>query len=195
MSEAAFGAAYGAVGDLVLSMPEVLAFAGWPEATYQDIAPVPIPVARSLGLWRGVSSAATEPVCAALGGIWLAAKWRQIYTEAEVGRRFLDNYGSIELVGPSGHFRAQGMRAFIAYWGPGLDYGWHLHEAEELYVILAGEALFEADGLPSAILRPGDTRLHTSNLPHRMTTQASGILTLVLWRGGGLTVPPRMGRS
>ena len=44
----------------------------------------------------------------------------------------------------------------------GLFYPWHHHPAEELYVIIAGHAKFEAAGKKTRQLGPGDTIFHAS---------------------------------
>ena len=71
----------------------------------------------------------------------------------------------------------------------GLFYPWHHHPAEELYVIIAGEAVFEAAGRPPRRLGPGYTAFHASNQPHAMTTEDKPVLAYVLWRGD-LKTPP-----
>lgn len=192
MNTSEFATLYATLSAFVQSTPAVMDFAGWPAAEFRDTAPVPVPVIAVLAGWQGAMTPGTEAVCNALNAVWTLARWEQTYSEHEVGRNFLDNYGYFELVGRQGHFQSDEIRAYIAYWGPGLHYDWHLHEAEELYVILAGEALFLAEGLEPTVLRAGDVRMHTSNQPHAMITEGSGVLALVLWRGAGLDGLPRM---
>ena len=105
----------------------------------------------------------------------------------------MQRYGYVELLGPSGHFVDHTTRAYIGYWGEGLVYPWHAHQAEELYFVVAGGAEFAvADGRYQRGV--GDTQLHTANQPHAMTTspEGQGILTFVLWRGDGLAGLPSM---
>ena len=195
MTRAAFAAAHGAVGAMLEARPDIRAFAGWPGAAYRDLSPTPLPVTPKLGAWEGEATPETRGVWEALAPLWPLADWRQTYGAEEVGQHFLDNYGYFELLGPTGHLHGSDIRAFVAFWGPGLDYGWHLHEAEELYIVLAGAAWFEAEGGAPRRLTAGATQLHRPNQPHRMATAESAILTLVLWRGGGLGGLPRMGRA
>jgi hypothetical protein len=77
-------------------------------------------------------------------------------------------------------------RAFIAFWGAELHYPAHLHEAEELYYVLAGSAEFHSQGEPSAQLVSEGTRYHASNQRHAMDTRTQPVLTPELWRGHGL---------
>ncbi len=195
MTNTEFATLYATLSAFVQSSPAVIEFAGWPQAEYRETAPLPVPVIETLAGWQGAMIPETQALCDALRTVWMLAHWQQTYSEAEVGRNFLDNYGYFELVGPFGHFHSEDIRAYIAYWGPGLYYDWHRHEAEELYVILAGEAVFEAEGQSAALLRAGDVRMHTSNQPHAMLTEGSGVLALVLWRGSGLDGAARMGRA
>lgn len=193
MARHALQTAYDAATDLVLATPELHSFAGWPQAQFAATPATPMPGGPGLAAWQADE---TTPALALHDAIRAAvpfARWQHTYTEEEVGRDFLNRYGWFELAGPYGHFRTDEMRAYIAYWGEGLEYPFHLHEAEELYYVISGQALFEAEGQPSAVLRAGDTRLHLSNQPHAMRTLEAPILTLVLWRGGGLHGAARMG--
>lgn len=191
----AFLRAYHALTLLIAANPELMAFAGWPYAPLVEKPAKPIPAAQILKDWAEGHSDITLSLHQAARDIADHAGWEQTYTEEEVGAEFLSRYGYIELVGPSGHFQSDGVRAYLAYWGENLYYPWHLHEAEELYYIVSGHALFEAEGLPPQVLGPGDIRIHASNQPHAMTTTDSPILALVLWRGAGLEGLPRMGRA
>lgn len=189
----AFARAYHALTMLVAATPVLSQFAGWPLAIPAAKPARSVPAGTLLKSWCDGHIAATVQLRDALRDLSDYADWQQTYTVEEVGQDFLNRYGWFELVGPSGHYQSDEVRAFIAYWGENLYYPWHLHEAEELYFILAGEALFEAEGQAPVLLKPGDSCLHLSNQPHQMTTGDSPVLALVLWRGSGLAEPPRMG--
>jgi mannose-6-phosphate isomerase-like protein (cupin superfamily) len=191
----AFARAYHELTLLMGATPALMQFGGWPLALPSPRPAHRIPAADILKDWTEGHCQATKPLRDAALDLADYADWQQTYSEAEVGRDFLDRYGYFELVGPTGHFHSDKIRAYIGYWGDNLDYDWHLHEAEELYYVIAGEALFEAEGVASQILRPGDVRIHASNQPHAMKTRASPILALILWRGPGLAGDSRMGRQ
>ena len=191
----AFARAYHALTMLVAATPELLGFAGWPLALPASKPARLIPAAQILKAWSEGHIEATVTLRDAIRDLSDFVDWQQTYCESEVGQDFLNRYGWFELVGPEGHYRCDQIRAYIAYWGENLYYPWHLHEAEELYYILSGEALFEAEGDTPCTLRPGDVRRHRSNQPHAMTTGDSPVLALVLWRGVGLTGTPRMGTT
>jgi hypothetical protein len=50
------------------------------------------------------------------------------------------------LIGSTSHFRSHQCNAYVVYWGPDLFYPAHCHEAEELYFVISGKAIFAADG-------------------------------------------------
>lgn len=185
-----------AAREIVAASDALAAFAPWPDGA----EPAARGAAAIPALEEIAELAAPEPVQnAALQDAILRAAdaidWRQTYTEEEVGRHFLDHFGYCELIGPEGHFLSQEYRAFIAYWGEGLHYDWHVHEAEELYFIVSGEAEFFREGEAGQVLRAGDTRLHRPMQPHAMTTGDSPVLAFILWRGSGVAELPRMGRE
>ncbi len=178
---------------LIATMPALSAFVPVPDdLTFVDRPPHPVPGVAHLLADCGATDAGTETFVQSVRQAAPFADWQQTYTEAQVGADFLARYGWIELWGPQGHFFSATARAYVAFWGAGLDYDWHWHEAEELYLVVSGGALFRAKDMPDAALSAGDTRLHLSNQPHAMQTGKNPILTLVLWRGPGLDGVPHM---
>ncbi|MEM9330339.1 MAG: dimethylsulfonioproprionate lyase family protein [Pseudomonadota bacterium] len=117
------------------------------------------------------------------------AKWRETYKGTNIGEDFLRRFGCYELFGLDGHFACQSTRGFLVYSPGGLYYPWHHHPAEEMYLIIAGEAEFATEGNAPKLLKPGDTVFHKENQPHNMLTLEKGVLAWVQWRGE-LTVPP-----
>ena len=192
---AALDALLGAARDWHAALPELAAFCDWPEDV-QPVrrAPVPIPATDLIRRDPGATTAQSKPLCDALIAAAPHVEWRLTYTEDDVGPDFLRQYGWFELAGPGGHFLSHQTRLTVGYWGPGLFYPRHQHRAEELYSVVAGHALFHADGDPDATLHPGDTRFHASDQPHAMTTTTSPVLTFVMWRGAGLGDAPGMTR-
>lgn len=164
------------------AVPALREFAAWPEdPVFTSPVPRQVPMIPALEAMAGDS-----PLHAALAAVCPHARWVQTYTEAEVGRHFLDHYGHIEIFGTDGVFRTDRCRAFIGYWGPGLFYPPHDHEPEEIYLVLSGSCRFEADGDAPAELEPGGVKFHRSKQSHAMTMGDEGMLALCLWRGAGL---------
>ncbi|MAO28203.1 MAG: hypothetical protein CMN15_13725 [Roseovarius sp.] len=182
-----------AARDWHVALPEFRAFASWPDdLRWADRPAHALPVIDHLTRDPGHASDQSLPLRDALVAAAPHVEWRHSYTEAEVGRDFLNRFGWFELAGPSGHFLTQSLRVTVGYWGPGLDYGWHEHLPEELYSVVSGRALFHLRNAPDLMLESGQTRFHPANAPHAMTTLTDPILTLVLWRGAGLGDDPRM---
>ena len=108
--------------------------------------------------------------------------WRQTYSEAEVGRAFLDAFAYFELFGPDGLFHTNDGRAYVGFWGQGLFYPWHHHLAEEIYAVVSGEAYFEAAGDPGVTIGPGECKEHASlqeyalRTPHLSCRWSSGVV-------------------
>ena len=170
---------------------ELCNFAPWPhDLRYVDLAPAFVPAVRQMALWPPENS-----FHAAIQAVVPFGDWKRTYSEAEVGYGFLQDYGYIELFGPNGHFHSRTARAYVAYWGRGLYYPAHRHEAEELYFVISGSGTFEAEGLETVRLGPGQMRLHRPNQSHAMTFKDSPILTYILWRGDGMDGIPVMDRS
>ncbi len=117
------------------------------------------------------------------------ADWRQTYKDTNIGADFLNRFGCYELIGLEGTFHSHQMRGFVVYSPADLHYPWHHHPAEELYLVLAGEAEFCIHGEKPKTLRPGDTTYHASMVPHAMTTHDHPVMAYVLWRGN-LMDPP-----
>lgn len=182
-----------AVQRLHQAAPALAAYGPWPDdLVRQSVPEQACAAAQTLGVRALRGTRQTAPVIKALRAAAPDLHWRQTYSEAEVGRRFLDTYGYVELFGPTGHFRSTKLRGYLAFWGPDLTYDWHAHEAEELYFTLAGRAVFCADGAPNVVLRPGEARSHASEQRHLMVTLDHPYLAYAVWRGPGLEGLPRM---
>ncbi|WP_300513722.1 dimethylsulfonioproprionate lyase family protein [Aliiroseovarius sp.] len=176
------------------SQPALSAYAPWPaDLTPANLPSRPVPAADLVADFPLSGIDMTQPLIDAVRATTHLAAWKRTYGEEEVGADFRNRYGYYELFGPTGHFHSASLRGYIAYWGEGLRYDWHSHEAEEIYLCLSGGAEFEReDGV--AFLGAGDTREHAGWQAHAMTTTDRPILTFVLWRGAGLAGLPLMNR-
>ncbi|MDB2335058.1 dimethylsulfonioproprionate lyase family protein [Planktomarina temperata] len=171
--------------------PTLQHFARWPDdLRYQEKEAQIIPAVRQIKRWSN-----PHPLHTATQDISTYGNWKRTYTEEEVGFGFLQDYGYIELYGPDGHYHSLQGRAYIAYWGRGLYYPWHHHEAEEIYLVISGSSYFESEGQDPALLTSGQTRRHYSNQLHSLTLRQEPILALVLWRGDGMDGLPLMGAN
>ena len=181
---------------LYAARPALTGFADWPDdLAWAGLEPLEFPISGIIQNWVPKGAGLEADLHRALGVAARFARWQQTYSQAEVGAHFLENYGFIELFGPTGQFHSVKARAFIASWGPGLSYDWHRHEAEETYYVVSGSAYFQSERAPDQTLGRGGTRLHSSNQPHAMQSSDEAVLCFVSWRGAGLDGSARLGRN
>jgi hypothetical protein len=112
--------------------------------------------------------------------------WRQTYTAAEVGAAFLENYGWSEIVGLSGPLASERIACGFLLLGPHTYYPRHRHEAEEVYIPLAGTASWQQGDGRWRERPPGTVIHHASDEPHAMRTGERALLALYLWRSANL---------
>jgi mannose-6-phosphate isomerase-like protein (cupin superfamily) len=147
---------------LIRGTPDLAAFAPVPQNLVKtELAPSATASVERLLANPGASIMETAAFTQSVLDAAPDANWRQTYTEAQVGADFLAHYGWMELSGPTGQFHCEDARAYVAFWGEHLDHEWHWHEAEEIYFVAAGEALFKAEGEVDASVAAGQTRTHS----------------------------------
>jgi hypothetical protein len=119
-------------------------------------------------------------------------EWRQTYSADDFGAAFLERYGWTELIGLRGPIASERIACGFLMLGPGIDYPAHAHEAEELYLPLAGTALWRRDESDFVSRRPGAPIVHRPWEPHAVRTQAEPLLALYVWRGGELAAKSKI---
>ena len=171
-------------------LPELQAFCPFPDPlTPQEVTPHHIPAADLMMQDKGLFSDVFPAYRDALVNAGPIAQWRETYKGAPISQAFLDRFACYEILGVDAPFATTEMRSFVVYQPPGLYYPWHHHPAEELYVVIAGEAEFSIEGEDPRTLRSGDTIFHRSNVPHALTTHEHPVMACVLWRGDLKTKP------
>jgi hypothetical protein len=180
-----------------LAAPVLAPFlAEWPQTTERRaVASSALPVLRWLPeLVRDAPSFST----ALVGALHQAAPslaWRQTYTVREVGARFLDCYGWSEIAGESGPLPSKRIACGYLLLGPDTHYPRHRHEAEEIYLPLAGTAAWQqGDGLWRD-RSPGTLIYHVGDEAHAMRTGEHPLLALYLWRSAHLSQKARFDAS
>ena len=88
-----------------------------------------------------------------------------------------------ELIGPNGLFESTNIRIGLLIQQEKIAYPKHWHDAEELYLVLNGNAYWSVDYDPAVPYRPDSFVQHKSCQPHSMTTQAEPLLALWGWTG------------
>ena len=182
-----------AAWSLYQSHSDLKNFAKWPDdLTNSNLPSRMIPATKLVESFPLNGTTETNPLIEAIKTNVNLMHWKRTYTEEEVGYDFRNRYGYFELFGPTGHFNSTQLRGFVGFWGNELTYDWHSHEAEEIYLILGGNALFRTKE-EEILVNPNETRMHYSWQSHSMITSKEPILTFVLWRGKGISSPLKMG--
>lgn len=176
------------------TLPALSGFCPFPDdLTAQPVTPLHIPAADLLAQDAGLFSPDLSVFRDAFVAASPAARWRETYKGTDIGQDFIDRFGCYALIGTGGPWVSEQMASFVVYMPAGLHYRWHQHPAEELYLVIAGQAEFRRKGEPPETLGPGDTSFHASNQPHGMTTHDHPVMAYVLWRNH-LGTPPVLGR-
>lgn len=176
----AFLAAFGApVRDFVGAMAK--------DRDERDLDTAQLPCLRHLDACAALAEGtAGENVARLLAERGQRLHWGQTYSAADLGQKFIDNYGWLELTGTRGHFRDDGVACGFLVLGPDTHYPDHHHEAEEIYIPMTGGTLWRMGEGEFAPRAASEIIHHASNINHAMKTQTDPLLALYLWRGGPL---------
>lgn len=175
--------------------------ADWPgapdeRAESSEPAGQPLPVLRWLPRILADAECFGADFVKLLCGSAASLRWRQTYTLAQVGARFLESYGWAELLSPGAMIGAVQTTCGVLVLGPNTFYPSHRHEAEEIYLPLAGTAEWQ-QGEDAASWRrrsPGTLIHHSSEEPHAMRTGDEPLLAMYLWRSADLRQGARLDR-
>jgi quercetin dioxygenase-like cupin family protein len=141
---------------------------------------------RWLPLIRQAAAPFSAALAAMLADTAAALTWRRSYSPASVGAEFYENYGYSEFAGLTGPVPSDRLACGVLLMGPQVDYPPHRHEAEEIYVPLAGTALWQQGREPWREQPPGAVLCHARHEPHAMRTGREPLLALYLWRSEDL---------
>ncbi|WP_120501991.1 dimethylsulfonioproprionate lyase family protein [Roseovarius sp. EL26] len=171
-------------------VPALQEFCALPEPVVeQPVTPHHIPAADLMIHDPNLHSNAFADFRDALINAAPLAQWRETYKGTGASADFLNRFACYEIIGIDAPFGATDIRAFVVYQPAGFHYPWHHHPAEEIYMVVAGEAEFHLEGENPQTLRPGDTAFHPSNAPHALITRDHPVMAYVLWRGDLNTKP------
>ncbi len=110
------------------------------------------------------------------------AQWRLTYEGTKIDPDFMQRFGCYCAIGDGGFWKSNHMSGYVVYMPAGLHYPWHHHPAEEMYLMLAGEAEFQLEGQESHIAKAGDAIFHPGGMPHATTTHECPMMAYVTWR-------------
>lgn len=161
---------------------------GLPTPTaYRPEPPRASPVLSRLEACRAVATPQTIPVVDALLAAAPEIHWRRSYTRDDgFSAEDLERYGWFQLSSPEGPFVTDGYRITMGYWGAGFYYPRHWHAPAEVYVVLAGSAVFHSEGRAPRACGPGDTVWHEARQVHAADMTPGPLLALALWWGDDL---------
>jgi len=120
-----------------------------------------------------------------------AQAWRQPYDAEDFGADFTARSGWFAIADRDGPLVMTEGLVEIMLLDANLEYPVHSHAPEELYLVLAGEVWWEAEGDPAspAWRRAGDVIHHPPHRCHALTAGEMPTLLLALWCGGGFEKP------
>lgn len=163
--------------------PDMLRFARFPDdVRRQPIEPYHCACADYLHSETGLTSPRYKALQDAIIAAGPAAIWRETYKGTDIDPDFMTRFACYCIIGEGGPFHSERLRLYIVFMPSHLNYPWHHHPAEEIYMVVSGSAVFKAKGQRDKILYAGDTAIHESNQPHAMETGDGPVLCLVAWR-------------
>jgi quercetin dioxygenase-like cupin family protein len=177
-----------------LHAPELTRFLKeWPSAPERrSVPPSGVPVLRWLPHIRRSAPAFSTPLVNTLAAAATSLAWRRSYSPAAVGAHFYENYGWTEFAGLIGPAPSKHLACGVLLLGPHVTYPPHRHEAEEIYVPLAGTAGWKHGDGPWRERPPGSVIHHARYEPHAMQTGQEPLLALYLWRSENLDQGSRL---
>ena len=115
-------------------------------------------------------------------------RWEQSYRKQDglVPDAMLEGYAFAEIIGKQGPFVSDRIRAGIGIYGPDIAYPKHQHQAEEIYIVLAGGAEFKIGEADEARYETGDVVSVESNTWHGFRTCDQTLVIYYLWQAGDL---------
>ncbi len=115
-------------------------------------------------------------------------RWEQSYRKEDgvVPDAMLEGYAFAEIIGKQGPFVSDRIRAGIGIWGPDIVYPRHQHQAEEIYIVLAGSAEFDIGSAGKTGYDTGEVIYVEANTPHGFLTGDQSLVLYYLWQAGDL---------
>jgi len=166
----------------------------WPASTSptRRLSSQALPVLAWIDAIESAAIPATRALVGELVAIARSLHWGQTYGPQDFGAAFLERYGWTELIGLRGPVASTRIAAGFLLLGPEIEYPPHSHDAEELYVPLAGSAQWQRDGGDWTAQPTGVPIFHPSQVAHAMRTQDDPLLALYVWRAGDLLQKSRI---
>jgi len=159
----------------------------WPDGpALREVLPSQVPVVRRLSVMPALAPVSIAPLVQRIALQANHLEWRRSYQQPAVSAQFMENYGWTEWVGLKGPLPSLHLACGVLLLGPGTHYPWHRHAAEEIYLPLAGRALWRQGDEPWQERLPGAVIYHRSGERHAMRTSKQPMMALYLWRAADL---------
>ncbi|MHA1599863.1 MAG: dimethylsulfonioproprionate lyase family protein [Alphaproteobacteria bacterium] len=108
--------------------------------------------------------------------------WEVIDPEVALPRKVAE-HAFCQIAGPDGLLVDDTIRMGVFLQSPEVFYPPHSHNAEEVYFVLSGTALWQQDSGSLVQHSPGTFIHHVPNQPHAMHTQKEALLAIWGWSG------------
>jgi len=89
----------------------------------------------------------------------------------------------VELIGPGGLAKSNTLRLGLYGMLPNSEYGIRTHPAEEIYIMLAGQAYWKRAEAPYTIHSTGERSYHPSMMEHGTKTGDRAFMSVYAWYG------------
>ena len=142
--------------------------------------PVP-PCSLDAGM-RAVLATSTHPAARTVLAAQHLLGWGSNPVEGNIQSSIAALISVLTLMGPEGPIPASDVRLGLVYMRPDSYYPLHLHDADETYAIIAGQALWTAGG-DVQMRGVGSMIHHPSMMPHAFRTGPEGFLAIWRWSG------------
>lgn len=156
----------------------------------RELAPSLLPIINSIKSVGAVSESTSELV-AAIKDTYEFQAWRQPYSEKDIGATFTNGSAWFPIADVNGPIVYTEGLVEIMLLNSGITYPKHSHSPEELYIVLAGQVWWEADGAADSPTwkKAGEFIHHLPHQEHAITAGDDAVLILNLWRGGSFEMP------
>lgn len=157
----------------------------WPDAPLlQRPAPRRLPACEHLDAALAAGRrGAEQSLAAALAGLSAALAWVYGYPDRPGEPDLSSRVAFSEIVGPAGLLPSDDLRFGLTLIAPGTRYPAHAHPAIEIYLVVAGSALWQKGPDEPRVQPPGALILHPSGVRHAMQTEDDPLLAIYSWRG------------
>jgi quercetin dioxygenase-like cupin family protein len=144
-----------------------------------------VPVAdRMPAIIAAAGAGPAAAIARSLAPVLPSVDWVQTYSEAQLGRTYIENYGYFDIASPKrGLIATEEIACGFLVIGPGQLYPAHRHPAVELYHVVAGTPDWRVDDAPWETKPAGSFVFHPSLAIHAMRTNEAPLLALYAWLG------------